>query len=125
MEQRKFRIEQNISKFGLTSQFIKSLKIPKLLSHSIGYHLTIKQIKEEKNNFSIVEKINQLNNLIKCMKNKISTIEKVERRRKQEKLIDVEMNGEGAISYNITETKSYNILLRRLDKNNKKFELVQ
>jgi hypothetical protein len=61
------------------------LKIPKLLSQSIGYYLNIKQILDVKNNLSIVEKINQLKNLIKCMRNKIETVEKVERKKKQMK----------------------------------------
>jgi hypothetical protein len=73
-------------RYGLTTTFIKSLKIPKLMSHSIGHHLSIKQILDEKNNFSIVEKINQLKNLIKCMKNKIHIIENVEKKRKQLKI---------------------------------------
>jgi hypothetical protein len=57
------------------------------MSHSIGHHLTIKQVLDEKNNFSIVEKINQLKNLIKCMKNKIYIVENVEKRKKQLKVL--------------------------------------
>jgi hypothetical protein len=45
--------------------------------------LSIKQILDEKNNFSIVEKTNQMKNLIKCMRKKIYIIENVDRKRKQ------------------------------------------
>ena len=41
---------------------------------------------DEKNNFSIVEKINELKNLIKCMKKKIYLIDMVDKNKKLSKL---------------------------------------
>lgn len=84
-DQRNFRIKLNNEKYGLSKEFINSLKIPKLLSLSMGHHLNIKQIMDDKNNFSILEKIDQLKNLIECMKKKLQFIERVENKRKKEK----------------------------------------
>lgn len=53
-----------------------------MLSQHIGHYLTIKQILDEKNNLSIVEKIDQLKNLIKCMRNKIDIIDSVNNMKK-------------------------------------------
>jgi hypothetical protein len=93
----------------------------------VGHYLTIKQIDDEKNNFSIVEKINQLSNLIKCMKKKISIIEKVERRKKQEKNIknNLENSSLQQEESNLNNNCTSNIVLRRLDKANKKFQIVE
>ncbi len=93
----------------------------------MGHYLTIKQIDDEKNNFSIVEKINQLSNLIKCMKKKISIIEKVERRKKQEKNIknNLENSSLQQEESNLNNNCTSNIVLRRLDKANKKFQIVE
>ena len=99
--------------------------MPKLLSQSIGHYLTIKQIKDEKNNFSVIEKINQLKNLIKCMKNKIRIVEGVERKRKQTKILEglsttnLELMGKV-----VSATKLCNIIIRKLDKCGKKYEFV-
>jgi hypothetical protein len=107
LEQRKVRIEQNKEKYffliryGLNTTYIKSLKIPRLLSHSICHHLSIKQILDENNNFSIVEKINQMKNLIKCMRNKIYIIENVDRKRKTLKNIKLSES-----SYTLTLKKN-------------------
>jgi len=98
------------------------LKIPKLLSQSIGHFLTIKQILDDKNNFSIVEKINQLKNLIKCMKKKIAIIQKVERKRNERK-ISVISGDDDSNSKRYTK-KSYVLTLRKLDNEMKNFELL-
>ncbi len=122
LEQRKLRIQQNRQKFGLSQSYIKSLKLPKLLSHSIGHFLTIKQIKDEKNNLSIIDKINQLSNLVKCMKKKIRIIESVDKRRRQEKLVGCL---HGVIEdKDISTKKACSIILRRLDKFGRKYEIV-
>lgn len=93
----------------------------------MGHYLTIKQIDDEKNNFSIVEKINQLSNLIKCMKKKISIIEKVERRKKQEKNIKNNLENSSLQQEESNSNNNFinNIVLRRLDKANKKFQIVE
>lgn len=98
------------------------MKIPKLLSQSIGHFLTIKQILDDKNNFSIVEKINQLKNLIKCMKKKIAIIQKVERKRNERK-ISVISGDDDSNSKRYTK-KSYVLTLRKLDNEMKNFELL-
>jgi hypothetical protein len=122
LEQRKIKIQQNKVKYGLNASYIRSLKIPKLLSQSIGHFLTIKQILDDKNNFSIVEKINQLKNLIKCMKKKITIIQKVERKRNERK-ISV-MSGDDDSHSKRDTKKSYVVTLRKLDKDMKNFELI-
>jgi hypothetical protein len=125
LEQRKIRIDQNKVKYGLDISFIRSLKIPKLLSHSIGHHLTIRQIKDEKNNFSIVEKINQLNNLIKCMKKKQKIIERVESKKKNNKLQEIINTSQENINTEINPRKVSVIVLKRLDNISKRFEIVE
>jgi hypothetical protein len=125
LEQRKIRIDQNKVKYGLDISFIRSLKIPKLLSHSIGHHLTIRQIKDEKNNFSIVEKINQLNNLIKCMKKKQKIIERVESKKKNNKLQEIINTSQEFINSEINPRKVSVIVLKRLDNISKRFEIVE
>lgn len=97
----------------MTNQYIRSLKIPKLLSQSIGHYLTIKQIKDEKNNFTIPEKINQLRNLVNCMKNKIRIIQAVERKRKIATHKDD----------NLSVKRTFNVILRKL--NNAKYEIIE
>jgi hypothetical protein len=71
-----------------------------------------------------VEKINQLKNLIKCMKKKITIIQKVEKKRKERKasgnLIDDATN----FSKNLKMSKSFVVTLRKLDCEMKNFELV-
>jgi hypothetical protein len=116
----------------LISSFIRSLKIPKLLSQSIGHYLQIKQIKDEKNNFSIIEKINQLKNLILCMQNKIKIIENVERSRRLKKIQNNNLeNGSESSSLNNenspvkSDKKSFKIVLRKLDKIAKNFEIIE
>jgi len=84
IEQRKQRIKLNRKRFGLSQYYIDNLKIPKLLSRCIGQHLNIKQIIDDKNNFSITEKIDHLKNLIKCLERKNNFIEKIEDKRKIE-----------------------------------------
>lgn len=81
----------------------------------------MKQIQDEKNNFSIVEKINQLKNLIKCMKNKVYIIERVEMKRKQAKAL---INGNGTcnsilivLDGNNASMRTFNIVLKRNDEN--------
>lgn len=123
LDQRKIRIDNNKAKYGLEIGFIRSLKIPKLLSHSIGHHLTIRQIKDDKNNFSIVEKINQLNNLVKCMKKKIKIIEKVEQKKKSNKLKEISTISQQLINRNLPSNKICSIILKRLD--NKRFEIFE
>jgi hypothetical protein len=98
-------------RYGLTTNFIKSLKIPKLISHSIGHYLTVKQVLDEKNNFSIVEKINQLKNLIRCMKNKVHIIENVERKKKQLKILQSNL-------FLNKESKDFTLILRKGEDNN-------
>ncbi len=84
-EQKLERIKRNKHIYGLSQKYIDSLKIPKLLSRCIGQHSTMKQIMDDKNNFSIVEKIDQLKNLVKCLERKYEIIEKVENKRKIQK----------------------------------------
>jgi hypothetical protein len=93
----------------------------------VGHYLTIKQIDDEKNNFSIVEKINQLSNLVKCMKKKINIIEKVERRKIQEKnkQDNFENSSLGEQGSKFNKNSISTVILRRLDKANKKFEIVE
>ncbi len=71
-----------------------------------------------------MEKINQLKNLIKCMKKKITIIQKVEKKRKERKasgnLIDDATN----FSKNLKMSKSFVVTLRKLDCEMKNFELV-
>ena len=78
LDDRKLRLKLNQKRFGMDRELLKSLKIPKLLSQSIGHFLTIKQLKDPKNNLSIVEKINGLKNLISCMNKKLRIIKEVE-----------------------------------------------
>ena len=81
LESKKLRIESNKKKYGLSKEYVKSLRIPKLLSMKIDQHLTIKQILDEKNNFSISEKIEHLENLVVCMRKKLELIERIEKKR--------------------------------------------
>lgn len=82
LEERKRKIEENRKLYGLSKAQIRNFKIPKLLSQSVGHYLSIKQIIENKNNFSLVEKIEHLKRLKRCMRNKIRIINKVEERRR-------------------------------------------
>lgn len=75
------RIESNKEKYGLSKEYVRSLRIPKLLSMKIDQHLNIKQILDEKNNFSISEKIEHLENLVVCMRKKLELIERIEKKR--------------------------------------------
>jgi hypothetical protein len=125
LDQRKIRIEHNKSKYGLDIAYIRSLKIPKLLSHSIGHHLTIRQIKDEKNNFSIVEKINQLNNLMKCMKKKLKIIERAESKKKNKKLQEIIHTSNELVNSELSARKNCLIVLRRIDNLGRKFEIVE
>ncbi len=81
MESKKLRIESNKEKYGLSKEYVNSLKIPKLLSIKIDHHLTIKQILDEKNNFSICEKIEHLEELVVCMRKKLELIERIEKKK--------------------------------------------
>jgi len=116
-------MQQNNLKYGLTPTYCKSLKIPKLLSQSIGHYLTIKQIKDEKNNFSIIEKINQLSNLVKCMKKKIRIICMVENERKHEK-ISKAISNVPYLNKDLSANKLCNIILKKLDLKNSKYEVI-
>ncbi len=116
-------MQQNKIKYGINSPYIKSLKIPKLLSQSIGHFLNIKQIMDDKNNFSIVDKINQLKNLIKCMKKKIALIQKVERRRKDGKMCGNLIDD--ITDVNLDLKRDCLISLRKLDGEMKSFEILE
>jgi hypothetical protein len=94
------------------------------LSQSIGHYLAIKQILDDKNNFSIVEKINQLRNLMKCMKKKINIIEKVERKRKQKVITNINLNSSDLVNKDLSPKNACVLILRKLDKEAKKFEII-
>lgn len=108
LEQRKLKIEKNKERYGLPADYVKKLKIPKLLSQSIGHYLTLKQIGDPKNNLTIVEKIEQLKRLIKSMTNKLRIIDKVEQRRKEDKLLQRKTNHSNEIE--LSEINTITIL---------------
>jgi hypothetical protein len=108
----------------LAPSFVKTLKIPKLLSNSIGHYLTLKQIRDEKNNLSIVEKINELKNLIRCMKNKIRIIHGVETQRNANKIVNgLNLNKNNNNNNNISAMQACRIILRKLDGIKERFEI--
>jgi hypothetical protein len=77
----KSRRDINKEKYGLSEEYVNTLKIPKLLSIKVDRHLSIKQILDEKNNFSICEKIEHLEELVIYMRKKLDLIERIEKKR--------------------------------------------
>ena len=78
-------LQENKDKYEYPSSYYKNLKIPRLLSNSIGRHLTIKQVMDAKNNLTIQEKIEELTNLVNCMNKKIEIIEQIELNKKRKR----------------------------------------
>ncbi len=69
--------EENKRKYGLSKRVIRQIQIPKLLGNVIGHHMTLKHIESPLNNLSIIEKLNECDNLINCMRRKIQIIDEL------------------------------------------------
>lgn len=78
-------LKENKEKYGYSPSYYKNLKIPRLLSNSIGRYLTIKQIIDTKNNLTLPEQIEELTNLVNCMKKKIEIIEEIQLNKKRKR----------------------------------------
>lgn len=80
-------LKENKRKYGYPPEYYKDLKLPRTLSNSIGPHLTIKQITDSNNHLTVSEKIDELKNLISCMKKKLEIFDIVELGRKRQREI--------------------------------------
>jgi hypothetical protein len=71
-ENREIKIKQNKLKYGLSNEYIKSLRLPKAQKRSRKGEvvLSLEQIFHVKSNFSIVEKLHHLQNLKSACINK-------------------------------------------------------
>ena len=101
-------LKENKEKYGYPPSYYKNLKIPRLLSNSIGRYLTIKQIMDTKNNLTVPEQIEELTNLVNCMKKKIEIIEEIQlnkKRKRDDKEITINVkkvkNEQGELHYEI------------------------
>lgn len=77
-EKNKKRIE-NKKKYYLSNRLLNKIKVPHLLNSVIGRHMSLKQILNPMNNLTHLEKINEIINLIDCLKRKINLIEQLDK----------------------------------------------
>ena len=91
-QNREMRIKENNQKYGLTSHEIKALKLPKPASKQT--FLTIEQIFHPKSNFSIVEKLVELEKLRDGISKKLKRLDNLEikRQRMHQRRILIEEN---------------------------------
>ena len=77
-QERAMKIESNRRKYGLSAQEIKAIRVPKASVTKSGQSdpvLTLEQIFHPKSNFSIIEKINHLENLKQAIVRKVKRMD--------------------------------------------------
>lgn len=79
VKEKKKKIIYNRMKYSIPDKLLRDVKIPKFLFNKTPSSLNLKQIRSEKNNFTIIEKIDHSKNYIHCLKQKLKIIKNIEK----------------------------------------------